>query len=317
MKSFSLLISPLSKSAYFNDYIAVAEAELAWHLPDVALQHLAIGGLDFIELAVDESVLPLLSRLSVVQGVFSRDGDQLTPVAIAPAFQLHEDFVFGSKFKGKTNELLTQMLMNVGLQALGQPDVSKLKLLDPMCGRATTLLWAMRYGINAKGIEQDPKALADIMQSTKKWCKVHRQKHQFKEGFVGGKATKQGKGKFIEFSADERTMRVITGDSAEATQLLNNEKFDLIISDLPYGVQHFTTHKTRNPLAVLKECAPAWKASLKVGGVMVLAFNNYLPKRKALLDLFADENFSVLSYMAPHRMSEAIVRDVVVIRRNH
>ncbi len=315
MKSIALLISPRAKSAYFNDYIEVAKAELAWVLPNESVEHQKIAEMDFLLFSAHEDSLPALARLSCVYGLFEQKDDQLLPLLVNNDFNLHEDFVFGAKFKGKTSEILTQMLINIGLQSIQYDDISKVTLLDPMCGRATTLLWAMRYGMSGKGIEQDNKALAEIRQNVKKWSKVHKQKHQFREGFVGGKAGKQGNGKFIDFTTNESTMRIITGDSIEAPKLLNNEKFDLIISDVPYGVQHFTTSKTRNPLVVIKECAQGWSNSLKPNGVMVLAFNSYIPKRHELIAALAEHQLEDLEFSAPHRMSESIVRDVVVLRK--
>lgn len=312
MKSLALLISPRAKSAYFNDYIDVAKAELAWILPNVDIEYQRIAEMDFLLIEANEDQLPALARLSCVYGIFERKSEQLLPLAAHTNFDLHEDFVFGSKFKGKTSETLTQMLINVGLQCIEYDNISKVKLLDPMCGRATTLLWAMRYGMNGKGIEQDNKALAEVRQNVKKWCKVHKQKHQFKEGFVGGKSSN---GKFIDFSANEATMRLISGDSVLAPKLLNNEKFDLIVSDVPYGVQHFTTSKTRNPLVVIKECAQGWSDSLKKNGVMVLAFNSYIPKRHELIAALEEHNLQSLEFSAKHRMSESIVRDVVILRK--
>lgn len=324
MKSLALLISPRAKSAYFNDYIEVAKAELAWLLPNQAVEYKKVAEMDFLLLAVSEDVLPLLARLSCVYGIFEQKGEQenepLLPLAIPTDFDLNEDFIFGAKFKGKTNETLTQMLINVGLASIEYDNIATVKLLDPMCGRATTLLWAMRYGMSSKGIEQDGKALADIEQNVKKWCKIHKQKHQFKDGFVGGKSgkqskSKQGKDKFIDFSANDATMRIITGDSAETGSLLKSDKFDLIVSDIPYGIQHFTTSKTRNPLAVLQECAQGWSDVLKKKGVIVLSFNSYIPKRAELIAAFTAHNLEVLEFSAPHRMSESIVRDVVVFRK--
>ena len=314
MTSLALLVSPRSKSAYFNDTLTIAEAELGRLYPDTDIVQYRIGEMEFLELTLPEYDAQALARLSFVYGVFEKQGDQLLPLAVSADFQLHEDFVFGAKFKGKTNELLTQMLINVGLSYLDYQDVRNVKLLDPMCGRATTLLWALRYGMSAKGIEQDAKALDDVRQNVKKWCKVHRQKHSFKDGFVGGKATKGNKGKFIEFEAQDAAMRIITGNASECAVLLNNEKFDLIVSDLPYGVQHFTTAKTRNPLAVLKECAPGWRDSLKRHGVLVLAFNAYLPKRKEQIAVFEEAGSEAQPYTAAHRMSESIVRDVLVLK---
>lgn len=315
MKSLALLISPQAKSAFFNDYIAVAKAELAWFIGDQPIAYKKIAAMDFLEVEVAEEQLPLLASLSFVYGIFERYEEQLLPLSIDASFAMHEDFVFGAKFRGKTNELLTQMLINVGLRSITYKSVSDVKLLDPMCGRATTLLWGMRYGMKCKGIEQDVKALGDIRQNVKKWCKVHRQKHKLTEGFVGAKDNKSNKGKFVDFAAENASMRVITGDTINAGSLLKGEKFHLLVSDLPYGVQHFTTSKTRNPLAVLKLCARDWYESLKPEGVMVLAFNSYMPKREELIALFEEHGMQALEFSAAHRMSESIVRDVVILKK--
>ncbi len=314
MKSLALLISPRAKSAFFNDYIDVAKAELAWLIGTQTITYKKIAQMDFLEIEAPGELLPGLVSLSFVYGIFEHQNDRLVPLPIEASFQLHEDFVFGAKFSGKTNEMLTQMLINVGLHCIDYRSISDVKLLDPMCGRATTLLWAMRYGMKSKGIEQEGKALAAIRQNVKKWCKVHRQKHQFKEGFAG-KANARDKGKFIDFEANTVSMRIIAGDSTEACSLLKSEKFHLLVSDLPYGVQHFTTSKTRNPLAVLKACAHDWSESLKPDGVMVLAFNRYIPKREELIAAFTEHRMEALEFSAPHRMSESIVRDVVVLKR--
>jgi hypothetical protein len=315
MKSLALLISPRAKSAFFNDYLDVAKAELTWLIGAQEITSTKIGMMDFLEVEVNEEQLPQLAALSFVYGIFEHRNDQLVPLPLSPSFELHEDFVFGAKFKGKTNELLTQMLINVGLQSIEYQSISDVKLLDPMCGRATTLLWGMRYGMKSKGIEQEARALADIRQNVKKWCKVHRQKHQFTEGLIGSKANKQNNARFIDFAANNASMRIITGDSTAACSLLNDEKFHLLISDLPYGIQHFSANKTRNPLAVLKACAHDWSESLKPDGVMVLAFNRYIPKRKELIAAFADHHIQDLEFSASHRMSESIVRDVVVLKK--
>ena len=310
----ALLVSPAARSAYYAEYLAIAGAELDWVVGPESVAHKRVGGMDFLELQALDSQLETLASLSFVHGLFVRREGLLRPLAIEPDYRLHEDFVTGTKYRGKTNETLTQLLINIGLAGLDLPDRSRIKLLDPMCGRGTTLLWAMRYGIAARGIEQDPRALADVRQSIKKWCKLHRQKHRFNQGSVG-KANKQGVGRFIEFTAGETSMRLITGDSANAHQLLNGETFHLLVSDLPYGVQYLGREKARNPLATIEACSQAWVDSLKAGGVMVLSFNAYLPKREQLVDLFRDRGLEALEFAAPHRMSESILRDILVLRK--
>ncbi len=313
MKKIAILVSPLAKGAYFNDVVDVAEKELRLVSPHIEIEHRLIGEMLFFLVNIESSKIIDITRLSFVQGVFDIEGELFRPIALENPFSLHADFVFGSKFKGKTNELLTQFLINIGLHFVDKP-TSEIKLLDPMCGRGTTLMWAMRYGIRSKGIEQDVKAIPEVRQIIKKWTKIHRQKHSLKEGFIG-KKNKQNKGLFIDFVANETQTRIINGDAREANQILKNEKFHLLVSDIPYGVQHFTTENTRNPLSVLAECAPSWSQCLHTGGVLVLAFNRYIPKRQALIDVFTPHELEVIDFSASHRMSESIVRDIVVLRK--
>ena len=315
MKKIALQISPEAKAAYFADYLTVAMQELQQVCNDVAVTHTGIGSLEFFELEADSDIVDKLLRLSFVQGVYAIEGELLRPLDLRADFRLHEDFVFGSKYKGKTNERLTQMLINVALAAIDTKDNDKIKLLDPMCGRGTTLLWAMRYGIKSKGIEQDAKALPEIHRHLKKWTKLHRQKHKMTEGYIGAANKKKSTGRFLEFSAEGTTMQVITADARQADQVLKQEKFDLIVSDLPYGVQHQTTERTRDPLAVIAECVEAWKNCLKKEGAIVLSFNRYNPKRTELIDVFSNAGFEANPFTIEHRMSESIVRDVVILKQ--
>ena len=309
MKKIAIQISPEAKAAYFSDYIQVAQQELTAVIGDISFSYIQRGALEFFELELNDHDIEKTLRLSFVQGVYLVEGELLRPLDLAADFPLHDDFIFGSKFKGKTNERLTQMLINVGLAAINAKPEQGVNLLDPMCGRATTLLWAMQYGIKARGIEQDPKALEDIHRNLKKGTKLRRQKHKMSDGFVGGS---KKNGKFLDFSAENTSMRVVIGDARNADQIFKKEKFDLLVSDLPYGVQHFTTEKTRNPLSVIDECIESWKSCLKQRGAIVLAFNSNNPKRNALINAFEKKGFQALPFSASHRMSESIVRDVVI-----
>lgn len=313
MNNIAVQISPEAKSAYFADYLKVAEQELRQVFGDIPLKYRKVGPLEFFQLENGGLNLKKLLRLSFAQGLYASEGELLRPLDISAEFKLHEDFVFGTKYRGKTNERLTQMLINIGLAEIGSETGSGLKLLDPMCGRATTLLWAMRYGIKAKGIEQGAKTLADIHRTLKKWTKLHRQKHKLSDGVIAT-AGSNSSGKFMDFSAEETSMRVVIGDARDADQIFKKEKFDLLVCDLPYGVQHFTTEKTRNPLAVIEQCVEPWKHCLKKSGVLVLSYNLNNPKREILVNTFEQGGFAAQAYSAKHRMSESIVRDVLVFK---
>ena len=311
MRKLALQISPEVKGAYFSDYISVAEAELKQVFSGIEYEKVRHGALEFF--IMDDTVdMEKLLRLSFAQGVYEVIDDKLLPRDCSASFYLHEDFVFGSKYKGKTNERLTQLLLNIGLSMINTNDIGSVKLLDPMCGRGTTLLWGLRYGINGWGIELDKTALIDIHRNLKKWTKIHRQKHQLKEGFIG--ETKKHANKYLDFSIDSITMRVINADTLQADSLFKKNKFDLIVSDLPYGVQHLAQLKSRNPFALLEECAQVWKKCLKQHGAIVLAFNKNNPKREDLIHLFEKVGLVANTFSAPHRMSESIVRDVLVLK---
>lgn len=313
MKRIALQISPEAKAAYFADYLKVAQRELAHVFGEIPVTYSSIGPLEYFELENNCLNLNKLMQLSFAQGIYAIEDELFRPLPVRADYRLHEDFVFGSKFKGKTNERLTQMLINIGLAEIGADTGDGVKLLDPMCGRATTLLWAIRSGINARGIEQDANAIIDIHRNLKKWTKIHRQKHKLTEGFIGP-ANKKNLGKYLNFNAEECSMRVVIGDARNSDQIFKKEKFDLVVCDLPYGVQHFTTEKTRNPLMVIEQCVEPWKNCLKKTGAIVLAYNRNNPKRNALIHAFEKGGFEAQPFSAEHRMSESIVRDVVIFR---
>lgn len=311
MKTISILISPEIKSAYFNEYINCARKEFQICFPDLEITDLSVGPLNFFQINVETKVLSKIAKLSFFQGAFEMIEDKMIPIDISPDFKLHDNFIFSSKFKGKTNERFTQLMLNVGLSTIkNQNDV---KVLDPMCGRATTLLWAMRYGFNARGIEVDPRAIPDINQIVKKWSKVCDIKSHCKDGFVG-KKNKTGYGKFLEFHCDNNYFKVIIGNSTEAGSLLSNEKFDLLISDIPYGVQHRADGGSKNPLETIELCVKEWKTCLKKDGTMVIGYNSNNPKRVDFVEIAQRYDLEALEMSLPHRMSESIVRDILVLK---
>lgn len=312
MKTVSLLISPEVKGAYFKEYIDCALVELNFCFPNLTPKYSSIGNLDFIRFNIEEDLIQGLTKLSFFQGVFENDGDRLVALDISPKFKLHDNFIFGSKFRGKTNERFTQMMINVGLASVDK--VENVKILDPMCGRGTTLLWAMRYGFNAKGVEVDPKATAEINQIVKKWSKVCEISSNVKEGFIS-KKTKSNIGKFLEFQSQGNSLKVVTGDSSDARTLLGNEKFNLIISDIPYGIQHHTNNGAKNPAATLEKCLPEWGECLAKGGSILIGFNSNNPRRAKFEDLAKSLGFEIIEFSIPHRMSESIIRDVIILKK--
>jgi len=308
-----LLVSPLAKGAYFASYLDVARSEFHAHYPDCDVVHERIGRLDFLQTELNDPAIEGLARLSFVQGVFRDDGQAgLVPLCVESGFALPEELVFGVKYQGKTNELVTQFAINLGLQYRRDHAPAR-RLFDPMAGRGTTLLWALRYGLDGIGIEIDPAARQALHRHVKKQAKLHRLKHEFAEGYVGRK-NKEGIGRFATYDIGGHSLKLITGDSRASLDFVGRKRADLIVTDLPYGVR-FKGSSGRSPMDVIADCAEGWFGCLRPGGAMVLIFNAYQPKREDLAELFASLGAHVEPFSSPHRMSESIVRDLLIVTK--
>lgn len=321
-----LLLSPLAAGAYFAETLDVARAELSLLWPEVSIDVERRAGLTLLDVTAPADALGgpdgglslearrLLARRSWLQAAFTPVGEALRPIEVNPDFELPEALVWGAKYRGKTNELVTQLALNVALAVSDVGPGVKPKVLDPMAGRGTTLLWAARYGLDARGIELDRRALDDLQRHVKRQCKLHRIKHTTSRGFVGAR-NKQGVGRFVQYGLGSTTVKLVAGDSRDAPRLLAGERFTMVVTDLPYGVQHTGPGGTRNPVEVLAACADGWFASLRPGGALVMVFNALQPRRAALIEPFTAAGFVPHPFSAAHRMSESILRDFAVFTR--
>jgi len=308
--ALKLLVDPLARGAYFSDTWRVAEAELRIAFPDADVHLDPHHTLQFVDVDLPEEAAPLLTRMSWVQGIFAPHGDGLRLVDVDPGFRLPRDLVWGNKYRGKTHELVTQLAIHVATLASSLP--SPRTLLDPMAGRGTTLLWGLRHGLESWGVEKDPEALDHLQRHAKRQTKLHRLKHSLQRG---GKRGKEGAFLDLRFPVDDVRLRLVTGDSRHLPRLVQKKRFDLIVSDLPYGVQFVGPKGTRNPIEVLRACAPAWAASLNPGGAMVLIYNRLQPAREQLAAPFVEAGLVLSPTEMAHRMSESILRDLLVLTK--
>ncbi len=308
--ALKLLVDPLSQGAYFSDTLSVAVAELRMAFPHADVHLDPHHTLQFVDVDLPDEAAPLLARMSWVQGIFAPKGDSLSIVDADPGFRLPRDLVWGAKYRGKTHELVTQLAIQVALSACSLP--TPRTLLDPMAGRGTTLLWGLRYGLESWGVERDPDALDHVQRDTKRQTKLHRLKHTLRRG---GKRGKDGAFLDLRFPEDDVRLRLVTGDSRHLPRLVQKKRFDLIVSDLPYGVQFVGPKGARNPIEVLRACAPAWAASLNPGGAMVLIYNRLQPARAQLATPFVEAGLALSPIEMAHRMSESILRDLLVLTK--
>jgi len=110
-----------------------------------------------------------------------------------------------------------------------------------------------------------------------------------------------------------------------ADRFFKNNSFNLIVGDLPYGVQHGNVSMqkksslTRNPNELLSVCLNGWYNVLKPDGIIVLAWNNFVLSRDKFVDLLSENGFTVFNDGAyldfGHRVDQSINRDIIVAKK--
>ena len=132
-----------------------------------------------------------------------------------------------------------------------------------MCGKATTLFCAVCEGHHAVGIETDIKALREADTYYARFLKLHRLKHRRTE--QSRTLRKSGSAPCVcyEAAADAQAMKqgavisleMINGDAARAAEMVKPNSCHLVVSDLPYGVQH--APKENGEIPALASCCGA------------------------------------------------------------
>jgi len=306
-----LLVDPRIRGATFAERLDVARAELASWRPEAFVAAHAVGDLEFLQVHLDEADLTEAARRSFVHGMFLVEGSGLRPLDASPDWALPEALVVADRYRGKTHERVTQLSINLAMDAARLPE-SPATLLDPVAGRATTLLWAARYGLASRGIEREARHLDGLHRHIKRQAKVHRIRHRHQSGFMQ-KKNRDGVGRFVHYDLGGHELRLIAGDTADAPRLLQGQRFDLIVADLPYGVQfRGGRHRLADQVAAW---LPAWTQCARPGAGMALIYNTYQPTPEQLADAVRACGWHVASVSVAHRMSESILRDVLVAVR--
>ena len=377
---YAFLVSPSHNRVYAQAAPALAVAEVAvlaerafeGRLRDVGTT--TLGGLPYVTFTLDDAParadaagtaaadLALLSALSSAYALFVVEGPaddaRLRPVARAVVDLFDSDLLTVQKYAGKTNEDFTRLLVNVTVAATDRPrDLAgpwttrpdgarrRLRVLDPMAGRGTTLNQALVRGWDAAGVDVDAKDVEAYATFLRTWLKNHRLKH------TAGLATLRRDGKSLgrRFEAtvgatadayragDTIAVELVNADTVRAAELFPAGHFDAIVTDAPYGVQHGNRASgtrgaggrstprdelTRSPVPLLAKALPGWVRLLRRGGAVGISWNVRVAPRTALEQALRDAGLEVLGDDAPgpwhgfeHRVDQAIQRDLVVARK--
>jgi hypothetical protein len=189
MPEYAILIYPSANRVYAASSPALLRAELAVFGTGLAaelsaIEEIELGGVGYVRFTSSAPLadrdLGLLSNLSTLYALYELGDGVLRPVAVTPLAKADSDLLTIQKYSGKTNELFTKLLLNVTLLSTANPAAmleKPLRVLDPLCGRGTTLNQAMMYGFDATGLEVDGKDFEAYEQFIKTWLRTKRVKH--------------------------------------------------------------------------------------------------------------------------------------------
>ena len=260
-------------------------------------------------MAMTSAYFEWYDRLGAVDGPFLRPIE--TP--FQPVFPL--DLLTARRYKGKTNELLTLFLCNVARfsSAFAREPWGHLAVLDPLAGGGTTLFAALLRGADAAGVERDPGDVESTVTFLRKYLQEQGIKHSIREE----RLRKLGHRWSFAIGRDGSTQCILTrGDATQARELLGGFRPHLIVTDLPYGIQHHGDLE-----ALLKEALPVWATLLRPGGAMAIAWDATRFSRPEMIGLAeACGPLTVLDEppydTLAHRVDRVIKRRDVLVARS-
>lgn len=335
---YKMLLWPHANARYQNETLKLAAAEL-----ELMLDRLAPGaeiaaderlGMPCLDIRADEpledAAVGALRRHSLLYGLFEDRNGLLLPIAGRAEAAVGRDLPAILKYKGKTNELFLQMLVNTALYASAfWQSEEPLSMLDPMCGRATGLFVAANYGWDALGADVDRGDLKEAEQYFRRYLEYHRFKHTVtrlsRTLKQGGSAAECRFEYAPQARSQRRSLSLVCLDAARAGGALGRNAFHVIACDLPYGVRHDARldrdqRTGGNWLeALIGRALPDWRAALKPGGAMALSFNAQNLKLERLRALMAEAGLEVVRGGAcdgfAHWVEQAITRDIAICRK--
>jgi SAM-dependent methyltransferase len=344
VRTFVLLVSPSANRVYAKHAVAltIAELELLRHtvldgqggnegeIGEIRAEEIA--GVDYVSFTgdLDEQGLGYVAQVSTAFAVFERSGDALLPVALRRLDCLDDDLLTILKYQGKTNELFTKLLLNLTVwtsASAGRMLEDRLHVLDPLCGRGTTLNQALMYGWHAVGIDTDERDVEAYAAFLSRWLKDKRLKHTAGTSRLRRDGRTLGRRFEAEFAVDKaswtaggtQTISVAHADTLETSAILRAASVDVLVTDVPYGVQHGSRTGAglqRSPLDLLAEALPGWVRVLRPGGAVGLAVNLRTCPRDETYAVLADAGLEPdvsTPYLGfEHRVDAAIQRDVLI-----
>jgi SAM-dependent methyltransferase len=326
---YALLLAPSANRVYADGASRLTRAELAVFTDAVAdIDTAELGGVEYVTFTgqLSERDIAYLSNLSSGYALFEivHDG-LLRPVRLTPLAHFDDDLITIPKYAGKTNEQFTKLLLNVTVLASASAESMldrRLTVLDPLCGRGTTLNQALMYGYDGIGIELDGKDVDAYAAFLRTWLRRKRLKHAADLHPV--RRDRRTVARCFEVTIGGRQrLAVYHADTTEARKFLRAGCADVVVADTPYGVTHGSrtgdSGLSRRPLELLRGAVPVWVELLRHGGAIGISWNTHVAGRDEVAKIFVDAGLAVLDAPAyrgfEHRVDQSINRDILVARK--
>jgi hypothetical protein len=297
MTRLAVQIAPQRNTQYAGLARGLAPHELA--LSPLAeridsLQVVNLGGQEYLSFELDDAPdggldalsRPELATLAMTGAAFiyhesiaGRPGPFLEPLALDFAPALPREIVETRRYRGKTNEMFTHFLCNVARHASGLATRPwpTLRVFDPLAGGGTTLLTALMLGASAAGVEQNDKDMASTATFLRQYLQEQQISHQVKEERL------KKMGQRWTFSIGKPTTQeclLARGDTVDSKVLLAGFRPHLIVTDLPYGIQHQGRLEQ-----LLSDALPVWASLLPPSGALVYSWDATRFPREKMLDI--------------------------------
>lgn len=344
MYKYAVMQNPGHNRVYFNSSGKLAKNELfALFENNISeIKEEMLGGVEYItfekESLISEEDIILLSRLSFVYAIFEVQNHAFIPIVKNHSYFFGDDLNMILKYSGKTNEIFTRMMINLAVFAGGfkYKFLDNLNLLDPVCGKGTTVFDGLICGYNSFGIDISGKLIEESVNFLKKYLETGKYKHNLKKEKISGINNNSNNKNNIQFKSqrylfdiaknkeDQKSDKTllcefIDGETENADKYYKKNTFDIIVGDLPYGIQHENAshgNKMRNPTSLITASLPVWLNVLKPGGSVVLAWNTFLLNRGELERIFTANKLEIPDFGIfgdfSHRVDQAINRDVII-----
>jgi len=333
---YGILRYPHQNARYFDatKHLLVSEIKVMMNALNIEAKHHnyeMVNGIELYCFEIDdltERTLTALLQLSANYILFEFYDCYLKPMNEGKIPYFKKDLSSILKYSGKTNETFTAMMINVGIfsSKFAKDFRSPLQILDPMCGRGTSLYQGLIMGYNVSGIEINPKECDEINNYLKRYLKHNKYKHETSHQTIVIDKKKKGKKFTIETAnttenykkKDRRKIQFASGNTLDANDYYKKDSFHVIATDIPYGVQHSGSSKNDfiDMEKLLIQAAFAWYKVLKKGGSVVISYNNFTLKKETLYNLFKKAGYKPLvndPYNGfEHWVEQAVNRDIFV-----